>query len=90
MHDIVAVPEFVILFGVMAPHVRPTGGVSLSVTTPVKPFSAVTVMVDVWDWPTFVGLGVMAVIEKSGPAGTVTATLAECERLPLTPVTFTL
>lgn len=78
------------LFGDIAPQVRPTGSVSVSETIPVKPFSAVTVTVDVGDCPTLVGFGEVVVIEKSGPAGTVTATLAEWEREPLTPVTFTL
>jgi hypothetical protein len=90
LHDTVAVPEFVMLFGEIAVQVRLAGGVSVSETIPVKPFTAVTVMVDVWDWPTLVGLGVVSVIEKSGLDGTVTATFAECERLPLTPVTLTL
>jgi hypothetical protein len=90
LHDTVAVPEFVMLFGEIALQARLAGGVSVSETIPVKPFNAVTVMVEVWDWPTFVGLGVVAVIEKSGLDGTVTATLDECERIPLTPVTFTL
>jgi len=86
VHDNVALPEPVILAGETLQAVllveRPTA--------PMKPFSAVTVTVDVCDWPTLMGLGVVAVIEKSGLAGTVTATLAEWEREPLTPVTFTL
>ena len=45
----VAVPEPVTVPGVMAPQVRPAGGVSVRVTTPVKPFTAVIVMVEVAD-----------------------------------------
>jgi len=86
VHDNVALPEPVTLAGETLQAVllvkRPTA--------PMKPFSAVTVTVDVCDWPTFTGFGVVAVIEKSGLAGTVTATLAEWEREPLRPVTFTL
>jgi len=64
--------------------------VSVSETIPVKPFTAVTVIVEVCDWFTLVGPGEVAVIVKSALAGTVTATPAEWEREPLTPVTFTL
>jgi hypothetical protein len=45
----VAVPEPVMLDGVIAPQVMPAGGVSERLTTPANPFSAVTVMVDVAD-----------------------------------------
>ena len=45
----VAVPELVTLVGVIAPQVRPVAGVSVSETIPVKPFRAVTVMVEVAD-----------------------------------------
>jgi hypothetical protein len=45
----VAVPEPVTLVGVIAPQVRPAGGVSVRLTTPAKPLSAVIVMVDVAD-----------------------------------------
>jgi hypothetical protein len=47
--EMVAVPEPVTVAGVMAPQVRPAGGVSVRVTTPVKPFTAVIVMVEVAD-----------------------------------------
>ena len=90
LHETVAVPEFVMLFGEMELQVRPAGVVSVSETIPVKPFSAVTDMVDEGAWPTLVGLGDEAVIEKSGPAGTVIMTLAECDSGPLAPVTVTL
>ena len=45
----VAVPEPVTLVGLTEPQVRPAGGVSVRLTTPAKPFSAVIVMVDVAD-----------------------------------------
>jgi len=45
----VAVPDPVTLVGVIAPQVRPAGGVSVRLTTPAKPLSAVIVMVDVAD-----------------------------------------
>ena len=44
-----AVPEPVTLVGLIAPQVRPAGGVSVRLTTPAKPLSAVIVMVDVAD-----------------------------------------
>ena len=45
----VAVPELVMLLGVIAPHVRPACTVSVKATFPVKPFTAVIVIVDVRD-----------------------------------------
>jgi hypothetical protein len=45
----VAVPELVTLVGVIAPQVRPAGGVSVRETIPVKPFTAVIVIVEVAD-----------------------------------------
>ena len=47
--EMVAVPEPVTVPGVMAPQVRPAGGVSVRVTTLLKPFTAVIVMVEVAD-----------------------------------------
>ncbi len=49
LQDTVAVPEPVTLLGVTAPHVRPAGTVSVRDTTPEKPFTAVTVIVEVAD-----------------------------------------
>src|SRR3989442_1137983 len=48
-HDTVAVPEPVTLPGVMAPQVSPEGTVSVRVTTPLNPFTPLTVIVDVAD-----------------------------------------
>jgi hypothetical protein len=45
----VAVPELVTLVGVIAPQVNPAGEVSVRETTPVKPFTAVIVIVEVAD-----------------------------------------
>jgi hypothetical protein len=61
----VAVPEPVTLVGVMAPQVRPAGGVSVRLTTPVKPLSAAMVMVEVADCPAFTAAGEEAAIVKS-------------------------
>jgi hypothetical protein len=63
-HDRVAVPEPVMLVGVMAPQVNPVGTVSVRLTVPVKPLTAVIVIVEVNDAP---GLpeGLVAVMVKS-------------------------
>ena len=45
----VAVPEPVTLVGLIAPQVRPAGGVSVRLTTPANPFNAVIVIVEVAD-----------------------------------------
>ena len=63
LHEKVAVPEPVTLLGLIAPHVSPLGTVSVSATTPVKPFCAVTVIVEVSDAPT-VPLGDVTAIEN--------------------------
>ena len=49
LHETVAVPDPVTVPGVIAPHVNPAGTVSVSVTTPAKPFTAVIVIVDTAD-----------------------------------------
>jgi len=51
------VPEPVIEAGVIPPHVRPDGTESLKVTAPSKPFTAVTVIVDVAEEPALAGAG---------------------------------
>ena len=85
-----AVPEPVMLLGVIEPQVRPDGTVSVRLTVPVKLFCPVTVMVEVADWPVFTGAGEVAVIVKSEfEARFLTATLVLWFRLPLVPVTFT-
>ena len=49
LQETVAVPEPVTVLGVMAPQVNPAGTVSVRVTTPAKPLTAVTVIVDTAD-----------------------------------------
>ena len=49
LHDTVAVPEPVTVPGVIAPQVSPAGTVSVSVTTPANPLTAVIVIVDTAD-----------------------------------------
>jgi hypothetical protein len=83
VHVRVAVPEPVIVFGVIGPQVRPAGTVSVSVTVPVKPFMAVTVIVDVAELPTVVAAGEEAAMLASA---TVNVAVVECVRGPLVPV----
>jgi len=64
LQDSVAVPELVTLLGVMAPQVRPEGTVSVRVTVPVNPFTAVTVIVDVADVPTLPDGDVAAIVKS--------------------------
>ncbi len=61
----VAVPEPVIVAGVIAPQVRPAGTVSLRVCVPVKPLIAAAVIVEVAEEPTVVAAGEVAAILKS-------------------------
>jgi glycine cleavage system H lipoate-binding protein len=65
LQETVAVPEPVTLLGVIAPQVNPVGTVSVSVTTPTKPFCAVIVMVEVAEVPTETAAGEEAAIVKS-------------------------
>jgi hypothetical protein len=61
----VAVPEPVTLVGVIAPHVRLAGTVSVRLTTPVNPLTAATVIVEVAEVPTVTAAGDVAAIVKS-------------------------
>lgn len=61
----VAVPELVTLVGVIAPQVRLVGTVSVRLTVPVNPFTAVTVIVEVAEVPTVTAAGEVAAIVKS-------------------------
>ena len=63
--ETVAVPDPVMVFGVIAPQVSPAAGTSVRVAVPVKPFKAASVIVDVADWPTFTAAGDVADIVKS-------------------------
>jgi hypothetical protein len=51
LHDIVAVPEFVTLAGLIAPHVSPVETVSVMLTDPVNLLRAVIVIVDAPETP---------------------------------------
>jgi hypothetical protein len=59
------VPEPVTLVGEIAPQVRFTGTVSVNETTPAKPLTAVTVMVDVAETPALTAAGEDALMVKS-------------------------
>jgi hypothetical protein len=85
LHPRVPVPELVMLAGVMAPHVSPLGTVSVRLTTPVKPFNAATVIVEVPVAPTFAEGDVAAIVKSV----TVNVAVAECVRVPLVPVIVT-
>jgi hypothetical protein len=83
LHDTVAVPTLATLDGLIAPHVRPEGTVSVMDTVPMNPLSAVTVIVDVAETPTVTGLGEVALRLKSV---TVKVAPAMWERAPSVPV----
>jgi hypothetical protein len=83
LHESVALPEPVTLVGLAAHAVL----LVAKPTMPVKPFSGVTVTVDVPELPAFTVTVVgMTVIEKSW---TVNVTVAECDKPPLVPVAVT-
>jgi hypothetical protein len=84
LHDTVAVPAPVTLVGVIAPQVRFAGTVSVRLTIPVNPLTAVTVMVEVADVPTVTAAGEAAAMVKSR---TVKVAVAEWLSVPLVPVT---
>lgn len=65
LHETVAVPALVMLLGDMAPQVRLAGTVSVRLTVPVKPLSAVTVIVEEADVPTVTAAGDVAAMVKS-------------------------
>jgi hypothetical protein len=51
--------------GIIVPHERPLGTVSVSTTVPVNPFTGVIVTVDVADRPVSTAAGDAALIVKS-------------------------
>ena len=55
----------VTLLGVMAPHVKFAGTVSVNDTVPVKPLSALIVIVEVAEVPAVTAAGDVAVMLKS-------------------------
>ena len=81
-----AVPEFVTLVGEIAPQVRPVGTVSVNDTVPVKPLTAVTVMVEDAETLTLTAAGDVALMLKSV---TVNVAVVVCVMLPLVPVIVT-
>jgi hypothetical protein len=79
----VAVPELVTLAGVIAPHVRFAGTVSVRLTVPVKPLTAATVIVEVAETPALTAAEEVAAIVKSV---TVKVAVVEWVIAPLVPV----
>ncbi len=65
LQDTVAVPDPVMLVGVMVPQVRPDGTVSVRLTTPGKWLIELIEMVDVTEKPTLIGAGEDAAMPKS-------------------------
>jgi len=57
LHEMLAVPEPVTLVGVIDPHVRPRGTLSLRLTAPANPFTAATVTAEVGEKPASTGAG---------------------------------
>jgi len=76
----------VMLAGVIAPQVRLAGTVSVRLTVPVKPLTAVTVIVEAAEVPAVTAAGEVAAIVKSV---TLKVAVAECVRVPLVPVIVT-
>ena len=73
LHETVAVPDPVMLAGVIAPQVRPDGTESLMLTDPAKPFTAATVIVDVAEEAASAGAGEDADMVKSWNRNTAIA-----------------
>jgi len=69
LQETVAVLEPLIVLGLIEPHVKPEGGVSVRVIVPVNPFWAAVLIVEAVDWPAFVPAGLVAVSVKSGAGG---------------------
>jgi hypothetical protein len=90
-HETVAAPEFVMLVGLIAPHVNPVGVVSVSATVPVNPLTGVMVMVEVVVWPASIASGEVAVIVKLLTWKTMLPVVCETGVLPIVeaPVTVT-
>ena len=74
------------LVGVIAPQVRLAGTVSVRLTVPVKPLTAVTVIVEVADVLAWTAPGEVADIVKSV---TLKVAVVLWERVPLVPVIVT-
>jgi len=65
LHDNVAFPYAIVLFGVTGPHVRPFGTISVKTTVPENPFNPITATVAFAEEPTSTGGGGEAVRAKS-------------------------
>ena len=65
LHEIVAVPAPLMLVGLIAPHDRPDGTISVRLTVPVNRLMLLIAIVDVVDDPELIALGVDATIPKS-------------------------
>jgi hypothetical protein len=83
----VAVPEPATLPGVIAPQTSPEGTVSVRVTVPAKPLTAVIVIVEVADVPALTEAGELAATVKSM---NLKVAVAEWVSEPLVPVTVRL
>lgn len=82
LHARLAVPEPVTLAGVIGPHVRPAGTVSVRPTVPLNPLRKVIVIVEVAEDPAF-AVGELAAIVKSTK---LKVAVVVCARVPLVPV----
>jgi hypothetical protein len=65
VHETVAIPEPVMLLGVIEPQTRPEGTMSVRVTFPAKPFNAVIVIVEFAGTPMLTWADEVATIAKS-------------------------
>jgi hypothetical protein len=65
LQETMAVPEPVMLVGLIAPQVRPEGTISVRLTGPAKRFTLAIVIVEEADEPALIGTGVDATIPKS-------------------------
>ena len=65
LHETVAVPDPNTLVGLIVPHARPGGMMTVRLTVPAKWFTVDIVIVDVPDEPALIGVGVEVSIPKS-------------------------
>lgn len=83
LHETVADPKPVTVPGVIAPQVKPEGTVSVRVTTPANPLTAVIVIVETVDSPALTAAGEDADRVKFWKRNIA---VAVCTRDPLVPV----
>ncbi len=67
LQETVAVPDPMMLAPMMLPQFRPLDAMSVRLTVPVNPFTAVVDIVVMLGWPTFEVEGEVADTPKSGP-----------------------